>query len=177
MNISKNSWHYRLLLWWNNDRYWAMPDSLCSYVRQICLVSFLTLFAGVFLLGVTWVACYTIWAILKYPIYSIISGNSLYEVIWVGNYTLVDYYPEDTSSAVAYVLTLTGFVLMVLYGVYIVFRWILEFLSYSMYRVRNRHPKEGSFMDVINNYYLAVMDGICPTLNYVDGEKENGNKN
>ncbi|UNY41183.1 hypothetical protein [Klebsiella phage KP185] len=51
MNINKNSWHFKMNLWFKSDNMWKMPKTLCGYfwttVFHILLSSAIAAFIGI----------------------------------------------------------------------------------------------------------------------------------
>jgi len=143
MNISKRSWHYRLV---SNFSTWP-ASNLCPYMRQVVGYSLLSLLIGIFAAGAFAFVTYPIWQFFTSFWFDMLPGLSALcnLVILIGTWCIYrDGWPYHGSpNSVLHQDLLPG-----------------------LHTPKIRSP----FPSVWVEWFRAVHDKVCPLITFVDEE-------
>lgn len=175
MDINTESWHYKVVRSWNNDKDWKMPTSLCKYVQQLLTALFLGIIVVMFVSAVLFLLAGMVWSFLSVTVWNVLNGlppHLLFTDMIFKN-TVVQ--GDPTLMAVAFLVN-TGLVLWGIgYVIYTIGKWVFELFSFIMTKLEAPPGEEGSFRELFWHYSHSIKEGICPTINYVDEDESNAN--
>ena len=159
-----------------------MPKTLCSYIKSLVASVTLITFLVVTISAILYAFLYAGYVVFEYTIRSLFSDLSLYQVIVQGVYVKGDI-ATDSDAALSFILTWTFIIMSSIYFLYGIIKVLLQLLFNTVGRIKvsisgeESTTQTGSLVQILGMHYSSIKEGICQTLNYVDGEKENGNKN
>ncbi|BBC78157.1 membrane protein [Escherichia phage EcS1] len=160
MQIKRNSWHYKLNMFYCNNSEWRIPTSLCPYFWKTlfftCFASFKALIIGFFawFLGheiAIWLASYI--GIHLGTIGAIVPG------VIVGAIMLA------TTIAVG---------LGIAFGTHWVYEYIKDYFEERRYRKRRERIESGvpeKEPSLLVSFIKAKKSKYCPSLEFIDVEK------
>ena len=160
MNISKKSWHYKLV----TNSVFIPSKSLCSYFWQVFLVlAFYVLVTGI-PLGFLAIVAY-------FPGYDLLAAMGLVEK---GNHAALAWYFKPLVSVVGLLCfsIILGVAVLVLYypliGVLFILQWVKRMLEVKL---NLSESKEKDPKTLVGKFIKAKKEKVCPVINFVE-EKE-----
>nr|WP_153932183.1 hypothetical protein [Klebsiella pneumoniae] len=162
MNINKNSWHFKMNLWFKSDNMWKMPKTLCGYfwttVLHVLFSSAIITFIG----SVAWMFG---WPIVAETGILAWMGIGL-SAFWL-NVVAV---PVGAVVIAAFVLLFAA----------IVFGFIFGLEKFKHYRNQKQYTKKLARVkaglpaeaepSVFVQYLKARKRKVCPMIDYVEGK-------
>ncbi len=163
MNINKNSWHFKMNLWFKSGNIWKMPKTLCGYfwttVLHILFSSAITIFIG----SIAWMFGWPL--VAETGIFAWI-GISL-STFWL-NVVAV---PVGAVFIAAFVLAFAAIAFGFIFGLekFKEYRKNKQFTK-KLARVKAGLPAEAEPL-VFIQYLKARKQKVCQMIDYVEGDK------
>lgn len=162
MNINKNSWHFKMNLWFKSDNMWKMPKTLCGYfwttVLHVLFSSAIITFIG----SVAWM--------FGWPI---VADTGI--LSWIG-ISLSAFW----LNAVAVPVGAVVIAVFVLLFAAIAFGFIFGLEKFKRYRNQKQYTKKLARVkaglpaeaepSVFVQYLKARKRKVCPMIDYVEGK-------
>ncbi|UGO48167.1 hypothetical protein SHINKOU_88 [Klebsiella phage vB_KaeM_Shinkou] len=163
MNINKNSWHFKMNLWFKSDNMWKMPKTLCGYfwttVLHVVFSSAIITFIG----SVAWMFG---WPIVAETGILAWMGISL-STFWLNVIAV----PVGAAVIAAFMLLFAA----------IAFGFIFGLEKFKHYRIQKKYTKKLARVKaglpaeaeplVFIQYLKARKRKVCPMIDYVEGDK------
>lgn len=154
MNVSKNTWHYRVFEWQLMQKYGFIPwtinaygSNLCSYVRTVLLWAPLR-----FLFNTTWVRSTATASIM----FSIVTG-------------LIGAFAGLHGLKIEAGIILTVLIAATMLGTIVSFVWLASLLAEYARNKNLRVPDTiVSFSELLTKRVRSIHDGICPEITFKD---------
>ena len=162
MNINKNSWHFKMNLWFKSGNIWKMPKTLCGYfwttVLHILFSSAIAIFIGSFAWMFGW---------------QIVTETGI--LAWIG-VSLSAFWLNVVAVPVGAVVIAT----FVLLFAAIAFGFIFGLEKFKEYRKNKQFTKKLARVkaglpaeaepSVFVQYLKARKRKVCPMIDYVEGK-------
>lgn len=142
MEISKQSWHYKLVCNFNNEP----SNSLCKYFWQV-------------------VGSALIWLIMTVIGLSMAIVTTLFPIAAI---IIAYFYPSDVIMEESFILSevfIGGALLLMVYAIVTMY-WAVKRIGQFIYRKYKKKAKPDKEPNVAIEYIKAKKQKICPTLNF-----------
>lgn len=162
MNINKNSWHFKLNMWFKSGNIWKIPTSLCPYFWTTVMHIFLIVIAVLFVcsLGFMFGA-------------PLLMNTGL--VVFLGITSVFWQYVVATVLGIVSTAAFIAFLAFVAFS--IIYGGHHLQLMYSDYKTRKGDEREAAGLprykepNILIAFIKARKEKLCPHLNFVEGEK------
>lgn len=162
MNINKNSWHFKMNLWFKSGNIWKMPKTLCGYFWTTVLHILFSSAIAIFIGSIAWMFG---WPIVAETGILAWMGISL-SALWLNVIAV----PVGAVVIAAFVLLFAA----------IAFGFIFGLEKFKHYRNQKQYTKKLARVkaglpaeaepSVFVQYLKARKRKVCPMIDYVEGK-------